>query len=344
MKKQTYNLFTIIVMIAAVLRITFMTISIPSLIFSDLLVEPDPTGIANNTTTDPSYGTGNNTTSDPSYGTGNNYLDPFGVNPFWNSSNYFPHGSAGEIDGTTIVVSIFASDPYSDWDSSRDAKTIANIKEYLSIAGDYLEDVVSDYGKTATFITDFEANPDLRYDMYFEDQLTDPDYLDYGDIDYDVWEYIYDNIDQSELMTEFNADNVIYMVMVNSDESNEAITCTRNWYDGMPYEYEIIYLYNIDYEEVNCPAVYAHEMLHAFGAPDLYTESEDFRIDEDFLSYVEENMCNDIMLTCTDLSSYEYNYRHVTNEVGEVTAYYVGLTDHSDIVDEWNLRESEHLE
>jgi len=379
MRKNKHSLFTILVMTAAILRISYMAVCLPGQILTYSGVISEDTESYNKIVPFKDYDSyyncdpfgyyGSYDDQDPCgdyYSDNDNYpfgdydsyydqdpyennsynnsiFDPFGINSFWDDHDAFPHGSAGEIDGTTIVVSIFAEDPYSDWDEKRDAETITNINKYLSIAGDYLEDVVSDYGKSATFITDFKSNPDLRYEMNFEDQLTDPDYLDYGDIDYDVWEYIYDNIDQEQLMTEFHADNVVYMVMINSDESNEAITCTRNWYEGMPYEYEIVYLYNIDYEVVNCPAVYAHEILHTFGAPDLYTESEDFHIDEDFLSYVEENMYNDLMLTCTDLHSYDYNYKKVTNEVGEVTAYYVGLIDHSDIVEEWRLRASEHL-
>ena len=35
--------------------------------------------------------------------------------------------------------------------------------------------------------------------------------------------------------------------LINTDEKCKAITCTRDWYNEMPYPYEMVYLYNIDY-------------------------------------------------------------------------------------------------
>ena len=246
-------------------------------------------------------------------------------------------GSAGTLDGTTVVVSIFANDTNSEWNETEDAEKITNINSYLSIACDYLEDVTRSYGKEALFIADFEEYADLKYEMNFSYSLTNQEVIDEGDVDYDVWEYIDDNIDTASIKSKYDADNLVFMLFIDSDKDNEAITCTRNYYTGMPYEYEIVYLYNIDYELVNCPAVYAHEILHTFGAPDLYVEDENYNITDEFLTYVEENMSNDIMLTCSDVDTYEYHYDSITNEVGEVTAYYVGLIDQSDIVDEWAL-------
>ena len=43
------------------------------------------------------------------------------------------------------------------------------------------------------------------------------------------------------------------------------------------------------------------------------------------------------MLLCSDPKSGDYLYDDIVNEVSELTAYYVGLTDRSDIVDEWGL-------
>ena len=132
------------------------------------------------------------------------------------------------------------------------------------------------------------------------------------------------------------------MLFVNSDINCSAITCTRNWYEGMPYDYEIVYLFNYDSGLINGPAVYAHEILHTFGAPDLYAEDEEYNISSDFLDYIAKTEPNDIMLTCSDLDSGEYLYDSINNEVTEVTAYYVGLIDSSNIVKKWNLGKSQH--
>ncbi len=255
---------------------------------------------------------------------------------------YREYGSAGDIDGTTIVVSIFANDANTGWDDPGDEVKEANINNYINIAASYIEDNVSAYGKSAAFITDFKKNDDLKYRFVTDEKLTDNDYIDNGDPDSLVWEYIASNIDETSLMEKYDADNVIYMLFVDSNEDNTAISCTRTWYDDMPYDSEIVYLFNYDDGYVNGPAVYAHEMLHTFGAPDLYTADSNYNIDDDFVDFAYENMPNDIMLTCSDEVTGDYLYDSVNNEIGEVTAYYVGLTDHSDIVDKWNLYSSEH--
>ena len=93
----------------------------------------------------------------------------------------------------------------------------------------------------------------------------------------------------------------------------------------MESDNEIVFLYYIDYGQVNPPAVYAHETLHTFSAPDLYTTDPDFGITSRNLSGLQDKYPNDIMLTCSDLSTGEYVYDRITNEITEVTASYIGL-------------------
>ncbi len=252
-------------------------------------------------------------------------------------SAYHPEGSAGNIAGTTIIVSLFADDTESNWNNTEDVEKIFNVNNYLIIAGDYLESVVASYGKSANFITDFNTNADLKYSITFDKKITDQDYIDNGASDEVVWNYINENIDEDALKQKYNADNIVYMVFVDSTESNTAITCTRNWYEGMESDDEIVYLFNIDSQCLNGPAVYAHEILHTFGAPDLYVEDSLYNITGDFLNYVNENMSNDLMLTCSDRITGDYLYDSINNEVGEVTAYFIGLVDSSQIADEWGL-------
>lgn len=253
----------------------------------------------------------------------------------------FVHGSAETPCGRTVIVSIFGDDPNYSWnfESETDLAAIDNINNYMGIAADFIEQTVADYGKSAEFITDFQENDDLFYSVLFDDDMTDWNYTDT-----DVWGFIDENIDTDSIMKKYDADNLIFFFILNTDENTEAVTCTRNWYEGMDYPYEVVYLYNIDSGLVNCPAVYAHEILHTFGAPDLYMEDEYFGIDGKALDYVAEKLPNEIMYTCSDIGTGEYLYDKVSNEVSGLTAYYIGLTDESKLVDELGLRESEHEE
>ncbi|SFG59349.1 hypothetical protein SAMN04487761_1291 [Lachnospiraceae bacterium C7] len=247
----------------------------------------------------------------------------------------FVHGSAETPEGTTIVISLFASDTRYSWNRSckKDRVSIHNINKYLGIAGDYLEDITKEYGKKANFITDFEKNKDLAYFTQFSIDLEDNG----SGKDESIWNFIDANIDVNGLMAKYKADNVVFLTCMNTDENSQAVTCTRNWYEGMPSPYEIVYMYNVDYQEVNPPAVYAHEILHTFGAPDLYAKSTELNFSDEFMNYVRTSMGNDLMYTCSDKPTGSYLYDSITNEVSELDAYYCGLTNDSSVVRQFGL-------
>ena len=279
-------------------------------------------------------------TTESSTATGSSDASSASADSEYSNSATFTTGSAGSVKGTTIVVTLFASDSNYSWDESSfdDQTTKSNINEYLSIAANYIEKIASDYGTTATFITDFQENTDLSYNITVDADLEEAD--DASDLA--VWNAIDNTVDADALMEKYDSDNIVFITAMNTDENSSAITCTRTWYDGMEFPYEFVYLFNIDYQSVNPPAVYAHEILHAFGAPDYYTKDEYYNITESTIEYISSNLSNDIMYTCSDTDTGEYVYDSITNEVSELTAYYVGLTDSSALYEQLNLSGCEH--
>lgn len=247
-------------------------------------------------------------------------------------------GSAGRLRGRSVVVSIFASDPVYEWNFDRDDKASEKtICSFLDMAANYLQSTAESYGVKTVFVTDFVEHPDLFYTMSTDEVITDESVLYDDTIEQAAWDFIDNNIDEQSIRDEYRADNVIYMMFMNTDVRTDAVSCTRSWYPGMPSDAEVVFLFNYDYGLLNPPAVYAHEILHTFGAPDLYSSSEFYNITDEFVEYAELNLPNEIMLTCSDPQSGDYLYDVIVNEVSELTAYYVGLTDRSDIVDEWGL-------
>ena len=94
------------------------------------------------------------------------------------------------------------------------------------------------------------------------------------------------------------------------------------------------------------PAAYAHEMLHTFGAPDLYVgenPAANYNINDDFVSYCETYHPNEIMVTTYDVDTDEPHYDYISNELTEITAYYIGWTDTSREAEEFHLQESQHI-
>lgn len=237
-------------------------------------------------------------------------------------------GSAGSIEGRTAVVTIFVDEENYAWDfnSEEDVQKRDNVNLYLGIAGKYLESQVASYGKHAEFVTDFVANPDLYYRVRINRDMTSgSSYSWYEDNDEAVWDAIDRYVDVDAVMEAHDADNVIFLTVFNTDEASPAITCTRSWYQGMPCDYEIVYLYYIDYQLVNPPAVYAHEMLHTFGAPDLYQTWDYYGITDDNIYALQRKCMNDIMLTCSDPVTGRYVYDRVPNELTDITAFYIYL-------------------
>lgn len=249
-------------------------------------------------------------------------------------------GSASELSGTTVLVSIFADDWYTSWEAAD--KTKNNTIKYMKIATDWISKQCSNYGVSANFIYDWSKNSDIYYETTFDLDLTaDNNYLFYDENDY-VDAYV----DTASIIDKYNADNVIYVIFVNTDDYNERTSVTYPYIvDSTEYPNEIITMTcHCDGYEEN-PASFAHEILHAFGAPDLYMADEygdNYGITEAYVRELENTYSNDIMFTTYDNYTGDVYYDRITNELSELDAYYVGLTDYSSVKEEWGFEDSQH--
>lgn len=263
------------------------------------------------------------------------------INNYDSDSYDLSLGSANSLAGTTMIISVFADDIHYSWnfDESTAADKKEEIKSYLGIATDYLSDQAKKYDVNARFIFDFDRHPDLAYHANFpvDTSASDSQYAESSMNNYISTEIPIDNLRQK-----YRADNIIYFMFVNTDEYSDSYSCTRNYYEGMEYPYEIVFLYYMDSGVVNCPAVYAHEILHTFGAPDLYIADSEYAITNEFVEYISTNMPNDIMFYCSDITSGEYVYDRITNDLSLLDAYYVGLTHDCSLVNEYELGKSQH--
>ncbi len=249
-------------------------------------------------------------------------------------------GSAKELDGNIAVISIFVNDATTSWnfENSKDAETEGVVFNNIKIACEYIENVSKDYGRNVHFIYDWEEYPELAYNLDL-----DADYRRIDDYNYDMdsvmWETIDSNIPTGDILNKVNATQAIYLMNFNTPASNNITSCTRRHYDGMPYPYEMCMMFIRSEGELEVPADFAHEMLHTFGAVDLYTASD---VSQEYVDYAEQTRLNDIMRTSEDPRTGEYHSDSIKNEVTDITAYYVGLTDYSETVEEWGLPRSEH--
>lgn len=251
-------------------------------------------------------------------------------------------GTAKELEGKIAVVSIFVNDATTGWnfESEADQQLDALIYKDLEIATDYLENVSKSYGKDVEFIYDWEQYPELAVDL----DITD---IDYREVDSNYNQFynagsnsIDQNVQTAKILSDVGADQVIYMMYFNTPETN-TITSTTFFCHDSEFTYEICFMFMNCEGYLECPSHFAHEMLHTFGVPDLYT-AVDYGITQEYVDYAANSGLNDIMRINDDPETGLYVYDSIPNEVTDITAYYAGLTDYSETVNEWGFAPSQH--
>jgi len=241
------------------------------------------------------------------------------------------HGTADTIMGRTLVVSIYTDDAKTSWNllNEIDQYNMDDSLDNLKIATNWLEEQVSKYNKKAKFIYDWKKYPDLKYNVKFSDISFKED--NFGEY-YKQSAWINNNIDILSLKKKYRYDNIIFIFLVNM-QSVEDVYPRSNAHNN-EWDLDIINLFVQNNNYYTTSAVYAHEILHLFGVPDLYKAG--YKINQKYVEYVKENRNADIMNLTGDTLE-------VTNIFSELDAYYAGLIDECAEVNEWNLGKSDHI-
>lgn len=238
-------------------------------------------------------------------------------------------GYAKNIAGKNVVVSVFVSDEDCSWDFSKpsDAEKRENCLEYLRTAVCFIESEVKRYGHSSEFIFDYtkSGNEGLYREASLKGHLSKPD-MDVTMVD----EFIGDESKNASLASMYQADGVLYILFLNTKEGStipsNSFMCLKE--NDPADEFCLIYTNVKGWDEG--PAVIAHEILHLFGAPDLYFENPYNmypEIDEAYINRLYNEKSNDIMFTCVDAHDGTIYYDHISNEITNVDAKYLGLTD-----------------
>lgn len=246
------------------------------------------------------------------------------------------HGSAVRLEGTTLLLSIFASDRDTAWDfeSEQDQKVIQTTLNNLKVASAYLSEQAQQYGKELTFLYDWREAEDLVFTAEFDESMVRSDT---GKANLQI-EWLCNYINFSALAEKYQADSVLFLFFFNTDTSSitdGANSELRSW--CMPHRHEnecLLELCNIyvnSYLRAMSPADYAHEILHAFGAKDLYFADEG--ITQEYVNSL--HFSKDIMY------STNRNSDRITSEFSDLDAYYVGIAPRPAVADKWGLGPSE---
>lgn len=252
-------------------------------------------------------------------------------------------GSSGKLEGNIAVVTMFIDDARTSWNF--DKKKDLEIYDYayydLEIACDWITKVCKDYGRKVNFIWDWDKNPELCYSgakIYIDATNEDEDI--YSEIQYIIRNYI----DSDKIKKSLGANGIIYLACFNTSSKNRITSMTDAWERERPLNEEICYMFMQCEKYIEGPGQFAHEMLHTFGAADLYAPGM-YGITQDFVDYMESSRNNDIMgFWCgTDPNTYSYVYDKVPNTLTDITAYYIGLTNSSKTVQKWGFKPSDYV-
>ncbi len=244
------------------------------------------------------------------------------------------HGTAKYMEGRTVVVSVFASDTGTSWDFKRDIERYSMCYQDLRIACEWLSEQAAAYGVNAEFVWDWLTYYDLFYVHTFSQNMVvyPSNYSSYFDC-------IDSEIPTDELLRKYNADNILYIFHYNTPTWNPVGS------HAFPFDdledntcgFELVVMYSGLFDSLASPAVYAHEMLHLFGVPDMYAENPGNQMSESFIRWYQQHYPRDIM---AGAASYEYSWINFT--FSELTAYYAGLCERPYEVGAWGLRLSEY--
>lgn len=210
-------------------------------------------------------------------------------------------GSAKRLIGKNLVLSIFISEPSSPW--QQEAKD--EIFDMIYEAEDWLEEQANLYSKKIYFNNEaFGLEEDIVLDYI---PPTDGEFnwvKEAGKI------IGYPSIKQLYRTVKEDSNNFIVLLFANKEGRSFALPYEK----GLDSEYflEGSILYKAFEGETINPATIAHEILHLYGAWDLYSEDGDNSLE----SLAREKMSGDIML--------ELKPDIFENAVKELTAYLVG--------------------
>lgn len=225
-------------------------------------------------------------------------------------------GSAGVLEGKSVIISIFISDKNTSWPAK--AKKKANRK--VKAAGTYIKSQAKKYGKQAELITDIYKYEDICYSYKTKMKLTDSD-RSQNNLYAKVSRFIDKKIDLTAIREKYDTDSIGFLFHIN--KSGISSTLVHYVEDGSENFYECSSLFSKYEGQAEGASTYAHEILHLFGARDLYEKCLTDRITSSFVKYVERKFPNDIMYSTYTMSGKQLLYR-IKNDISRVTAYFLG--------------------
>ena len=245
------------------------------------------------------------------------------------------HGTAKTLNGRSIVVSVFADEARYKWDfNSDDIYAYSGCYQYLKLACEWITKQTAAYGVKTEFIWDWLNNSYLFYTCSFSADMINYDHRN------DMIGWVDKNIDTDFIMQHYQATNILYIFYFNTPDSNNVGCCAYPYAELEDHigGYEVLMLFAGEFGDRTPPATFAHEMLHLYGVPDIYTPNDGYNMSQRFITDYQRRYPDDIMA-----GKHDPKFDRVNYTFSPLVAYYAGLTDKCDDVAKWRLRKSDYV-
>lgn len=230
-----------------------------------------------------------------------------------------PTGSAGVLEGRSVLISIFVNDKVSKW--TKKAKKEANRK--VRSAASYIRRQAKKYGKNVSLVADTEKYKDISYSFRVNNKVSDS-IRSQDKLYQKVMKYVRKNIDINGLRSRYNTDSIGFLFHLN--KSGTSSTLVHYAEEGTEFFYECATLFSKYGKQAEGASTYAHEILHLFGARDLYERSLADGVTASLVRHIEKKFPKEIMYSTYDRKGRMLKYK-ITNDISRVTAYFLGWKD-----------------
>lgn len=235
-----------------------------------------------------------------------------------------PQGSAVYLRDNVLLISVYVTDGKAIWSE----EDIAQTKKSMEVATDWIESQAAQYDVPLHL---FWEEEDLNYEWNKRGLLEES----YSDIPYTycntVGEYL-STMPSKALRKKYKAGSIGYIFFYPASYSAYAYPYEAVGVDSIDRfaynEFCTLYLYDGDEDDAlyETPATYAHEILHLFGACDLYEENKTDHISTDLVDHIERDYPHEIMYyTYEDDNS--SNYEEITKMLSPYTLYFLDWDD-----------------
>ena len=227
----------------------------------------------------------------------------------------------------TVLVSVYLNDAATGSIWTQEAR--AETQRHLAMAMEWIEEQAISHGaRTELYYDDGSAGNPLQCTYALQSRLRGGVDSEESAAFLDEMDALCATLDTAELRERYGTGNIGFLLFL--PVRGTSFTMAHYVEDGFDFYHEYCCLYRYDayaeQVEPESPATYAHEILHLFGAPDLYEGSADPYVDGALTAYVEQTYPDEIMLSTYDPDGKNV-YTTIEKTLSPLTAYCLGLVN-----------------